>query len=888
MSPERSRRLFGPEFGLSKKFKCAWVYCTLCIVLTLKGEYFTSAMSTQEVVNLGKSYCPNIEFCNDKIVINSQLSCCTPCSCDDDCLIRYDCCPDAPIRRDLGPLRQSICTDAFIRNDYYLTRKLMDVEDELPTFLYGMVITCKNGSLCPTYTTNTSNIVALKDSMLVVGTKDNLVYRNMYCAQCNNVYDYIKWKLAIIECESDVTSIPYDDVMDYAEGSCVIASYPPSDDYFDKYSCHGSTEMISTCNETKEWDNYDKDIEKACHDLYSVLPFSQRISSGPGSRSTRYKLYRNVFCYICNHGDKVTYNYSNCPTFADYNERWYTSYTDLVTLNIDYTSSRRTQQCEANEIFDSLKNTCRELYCFAGTVPLNGGCVMPSYVTTKVIYYTFNIELRPVSLKNIPLKNVNASKFFDSNTNLYKKLGKKLNIPCELVFYEPRMFVFSTTESYVDFILVPLSFIKSSVCNYDYLAHSIQEMIDKKKTVTLVVPSYTLECSITIANKYLTDRHVTPVTLIVIPLLHVLPMYHRSSEVKSIDVVKPFGCPYIVLNESEYCTMISYYNIIRDNTDTCSILFDVVMYNNASTNLYSICLNTFDKLISVPSSMKTSVQGILSLVLTCLSILCIIICLGIYIYLHKINNVPMLVFTDALVNLFIAQTVFQFGSSWRQYKMLCEAVGILVHFFWLSAVFSMKLYCILVYKYIQSFNESFKKTGILAFIYIYGLPLLLVTFNVIYTNITSNDDNITTGYGTFICHIDNTLMRTILFLVPILLSVICCCILYIHTVYRIREASHAIAAHRSQGTEHAGVYMRLLLFTGISWFFGLIQEFVPSITLQYLFIVTLPGQGIFLLLSTLFTKTIRKHIFAFACKRNQQTITHRENLRNSSRTEAGR
>ncbi|KAL4216503.1 hypothetical protein ACF0H5_024226 [Mactra antiquata] len=838
-------------------------------------------MSTQEVVNLGKSYCPYINFCNDKTVINSQLSCCTPCSCDVDCLIRYDCCPDAPIRGDLGPLRQPICTDAFIRNDYYLTRKLMDVEDELPTFSYGMVITCKNGSLCPTYTTNTSNIVALKDSMLVVSTKDNLVYRNMYCAQCNNVYDYIKWKLAIIECESDVTSIPYDDVMDYAEESCVIASYPPSDDYFDKFSCHGSTEMISTCNETKEWDNYDEDIEKACHDLYSVLPFSQAISRIPGSRNFRYKLYRNVFCYICNHGDKVTYNYLECPKLEDYNEKWYTSYTDLVTLNVDYKSSRRTQQCEANEIFDSLKNTCRTLYCFDGTVPLHGACVTPSFVTTKVLYYTFHIELRPISLKFIPLNYFNISLFFNSNADLYKKLGKKINILCELVFNEPVMRLFTTPESYVDFILVPLSFMKSSICNYDYLAQSIQELVNSKKTVSLLVPFHTIECSITIANKYLNVLHAKT---IVIPLLRVIPKYHRAYEVKSIDVVKPFGCPYIVLNESEYCSMISYYNIIRDNTETCSILFDVVMYNNVSTNLYSICLNTFDKLISVPSSMKTSVQGVLSLVLTCLSILCIIICLGIYIYLHKINNVPMLVFTDALVNLFIAQTVFQFGSSWRQYKMLCEAVGILVHFFWLSAVFSMKLYCILVYKYIQSFNESFKKTGILAFIYIYGLPLLLVTFNIIYTNITSNDDNITTGYGTFICHIDNTLMRTILFLVPILLSVICCCILYIHTVYRIRQASNAIAAHRSQGTEHAPVYIRLLLFTGISWFFGLIQEFVPSITLQYLFIVTLAGQGIFLLVSTLLTKTIRKHIFA--SKINHQTETHIESLRNASQTQA--
>jgi hypothetical protein len=202
----------------------------------------------------------------------------------------------------------------------------------------------------------------------------------------------------------------------------------------------------------------------------------------------------------------------------------------------------------------------------------------------------------------------------------------------------------------------------------------------------------------------------------------------------------------------------------------------------------------------------------------------------------------------ALSNLLFAQVIFQFGVERTSLPFpVCAFIGAMAHFFWLSAVFSLNAFCILVAAKLQTVKDEIEtnKSGLVkALLSVYGLSALFVGVNVTYSKL----ERCIIGYGRSLCYIDEALMRLLLFALPIFCTVLVNCFVYLYIIYTITSTS-TMVGRKSRDVKYVTVYFRLLLLTGIAWLFGFLNEYFSSDFLDYSFIVLIGGQGIFLFIA---------------------------------------
>lgn len=129
--------------------------------------------------------------------------------------------------------------------------------------------------------------------------ESGLVYKNQYCAKCNADDNCVDWSLDV-DCAYD--EFTNENFKSYAEikaaldkHECKIQYKPTIDTDFSMGVCHVRDYLnkvqIDRCNVTGLWRQYDADIDWACNNF--IIP---------------YKVFKNIFCYICNpsHGNVRT------------------------------------------------------------------------------------------------------------------------------------------------------------------------------------------------------------------------------------------------------------------------------------------------------------------------------------------------------------------------------------------------------------------------------------------------------------------------------------------------------------------------------------------------------------------------------------------------------
>jgi hypothetical protein len=203
------------------------------------------------------------------------------------------------------------------------------------------------------------------------------------------------------------------------------------------------------------------------------------------------------------------------------------------------------------------------------------------------------------------------------------------------------------------------------------------------------------------------------------------------------------------------------------------------------------------------------------------------------------------VFRLALCHVLLAQVIFQFGVERPSLPFqACAFIGGFIHFIWLSAVFLLSAFCVLVASKLQAVRndtEADKYGLVRVLLFVYGLSACFAAANVTYSKV-KND---TIGYGRLLCYIDEASMRLFLFALPIFCTVVVNCFVYLYIIITIKSTTN-MAGRKSRDVTYATVYFRLLLLTGITWMFGLLNEYFESDVLDYCFIVLIGGQGIFL------------------------------------------
>ncbi|CAG2240228.1 unnamed protein product [Mytilus edulis] len=349
------------------------------------------------------------------------------CDCDDNCYFKSKpCCIDKMFERSTG------CTDFGLSStgDRFL--------------VYNQ---CKNTSnieisiLCQS--TLDRSLYSSLPIEISVGNF-SVHYKNVFCMLCNedispyeNQKSIMYWSIAVFcdEYISPTYQVSFQDYINYAiNRKCSYSMKPQKQGT--KCSTHSSYDK---CNITGTWINNDPDIKTACANLN--LPHIWFNGENPFCRmcnpSNRNKVlhstcnetklqnlytsnniknchelpsiqalapYKNYFCHVCITG--------TCPVFEWLQHTQIepstgargtggthgpTSFRDIFALGLfdDLQDNKMDKECNKTQIFDELKNECRNIHCYPGRILTNNGCV-PLLPFTSNLGYILSLKLRGV------------------------------------------------------------------------------------------------------------------------------------------------------------------------------------------------------------------------------------------------------------------------------------------------------------------------------------------------------------------------------------------------------------------------------------------------------------------------------------------------------------
>ena len=214
----------------------------------------------------------------------SDGSCCKGCSCDlNHCTLSGTCCPDLldrlPSVEESASKIKVVCQKTSLKKT---VRHLLPVGLDV-----WMFIKCPDDypedetkEKCE----NPDHFTEWDTQIPVVYNKTNTIYQNVHCALCNNVFPrhLVNWEVSVDCLEGKLIPSSLETIMEevkLANHCNIVYNYPLRDTALK--SCKP---VISRCNVTGYWTEYDALKEAACHAYTDIFEGK----------------YRNIFCFLCN------------------------------------------------------------------------------------------------------------------------------------------------------------------------------------------------------------------------------------------------------------------------------------------------------------------------------------------------------------------------------------------------------------------------------------------------------------------------------------------------------------------------------------------------------------------------------------------------------------
>ena len=190
----------------------------------------------RETLKLHLRFCPTLELCNISTTpikehfkdrYNENYTCCSRCQCDRMCYERADCCPDM-----YQNISKNVQTYKSMRRYRCLPLRITQIPTWRSLEKSAWVIdTCTNRTN-PGYIQRCENVQAHfnhETHVSVTNSDDRQIYRNIFCARCNNVEDekIIGWDVRV-SCSSPgrkVISPP--NFENYAQEGCFLEMESP-------------------------------------------------------------------------------------------------------------------------------------------------------------------------------------------------------------------------------------------------------------------------------------------------------------------------------------------------------------------------------------------------------------------------------------------------------------------------------------------------------------------------------------------------------------------------------------------------------------------------------------------------------------------------------------
>ncbi|XP_060069089.1 uncharacterized protein LOC132549191 [Ylistrum balloti] len=817
-------------------------------------------------------HCTTQPLCTIGSIEQSDLCCCKPCSCDDACLISGNCCIDKALAEnglDILNQKGSHCVLSQLKpfqenglntNDHFLMRGRCH-----KTFLdTNIIMMCYNGQLSPT-SANLTDYLPVSSSL----TGDT--YRNKYCAYCNWEQDdnLTYWETSF-SCGNSGFVFPHKarQLLNFIIGNndCNIFYHPPSETV--SFPCSDETTMITECNVTGLWADYDSSIEWTCENYRNGYMYD-------------YTLYKNVFCYICNTmsspaplcldgyqgfaGGGVANGFNGLTSFA----ALFNFIEDPVDVQVPETSPI----CNTGFRFDTFKNVCREITCLPPFTYRHGVC---ESVFSLIAFQRYEMFLR-----------FRKSQSYSTNCDICPRLAPRLiqeyvkihlknmgyyDSVCGLTVLFTNDSCSSDTGDLVLHIELSISYFHNPIdVAKDFLNSSAFHLesapgaflcVDTRPEV-LGGKFYELEAGregyeyvYPIDRDYKDPSSGEKMSV---------EIYHEAVNCPFkpwvARLVPSFVCPHVNLSLSDFNITGHTNELCFHNPKKC---FQPDEYT-LSSDMVSVLICEDDYFASpmtryTPPPEEDLGKELVSIVCSCLSVICLILTLITYILFPVLRTLPGLFNLALCVTLIVGHVLFTFGAGAVQTGSLCEIFGIIIHFTMLAGVFLMNVCSIHMFHVFNHLDRQYvlteeekKRYFLISLVYSYGSSAVFVCGRIIYSVVNTG----TSGYGIRICFINehNALLFT--FTLPVMLLVVANIFMFcivIVKVSRLPDMSKSTSCRHHQ--KRFLIYVKLSTLTGAAWLFGFIAEISHLDVFVYISIILIAGQGILIMLSFVCNKRV--------------------------------
>ncbi|CAG2224216.1 unnamed protein product [Mytilus edulis] len=613
----------------------------------------------------------------------------------------------------------------------------------------------------------------------------HLTYDNIYCAQCNNDAQNLESWYFDFQCKMKINFNILSSVNEIAnlaiQNNCTIITRPVYNHKSFIESCEDDPKgMISECNKTGTWLNGDNAILNACQSVDQ--PFG---------------MFKNVFCYICN------------PPIV---------HKEVIT------------SCSSNNHNTSLFQLCLEHVYYVLPRYCNGQSQMAMYGnTTAVVDDTLQMNVTDSQNSNEDIPFARQWQYmitcqrqeifihFDAiiSENAHETVGIDLirTLADEAFDNLNTRLINTPIQGNMKYVIPNISCnninIKTSFSGYLYFDFCTFGMVSRhdidSNLLHLLNSTITLNQSDLIVRvKYETDSEAFNVPSLVeniavddlctyqnVYSIHVpgkLAMYYRVNNLLLCTQVELTTHEYAKQRNREIKLHSSGHILGRNE------------YLTVKNNSIRVCSDRYLQLISeVPLENINISMFIIRVICNVVSLICLILTFITYILFKSLRTVPGQNNMTLVLCMNLNELLFHVRLYSLENVYLCQAIGVLQHYFFLTVFTSFNVCTFHIYRvFTKSFSTTANSNIQVLFkykAYIFGIPAIIVTSNILVTFIYHDYQSI--GYGGDLCFIVFKLAAIITFLCPVGIILLTNVFMFAAAIFNICTTPHVTSENVS-------------------------------------------------------------------------------------------
>lgn len=789
----------------------------------------------------------------------SQVSCCETCvseiklwrrcQCDSFCTFFNDCCADyqqyqgAKTIKNPGKLEYSqlSCINTILNTAIWVVTKCPDNKSS-----NEISLKCEKANEESWH----GNDIRLK---IPVHGKNNLVYRNEYCAKCNGD-NRIQHFVVKINCNilppRSLTTIN-EKVMfalKYCENDSI--TFEPRDDYKTR-ACF--PHLVKDCANTN--------------------PYYERCVTGPvGVVASNGTNYRNIWCVLC-----TGRQYPTCgPHIHNIIQKppKITPLSFVLDITKNGYSTRVRVKCRKKLFYDAKLEICsrlksrklpktRNIEKFLVAIWFDSKKSTVSWISKKSIYsslkMTFNISISQMNklyfikrqpnyfvivlrLRLTPEQTLDLTKKDSDEIDLQKKIHSTNHGRALSTFLPIKRLLFFTTEFNISIGRQIFTVFKTT---YRQLTCINKQRYTSRQYILLPNGSYYINSSGTMYE----ERQV-----------------YKDPVKQDISV-----CERVVIY---YCQ--GYQMSLKDNE---YVRFEnLSVFYNGTNKMYSfgeyeiengkvlVCLFPSVKWNSIPPNNTQIILTDLTLIGFVLSLFALILVILTYSIFSELRSVPGKNILNLSASLFISQFLWLTAVGQSSMPVLCHVTAIVEHYLFLVSFVAMAIIAYHTYLGFSSKNVSrnvqrddenrkFLKYCIVT----WCVPAIFVG-----TCFVLDQQGIYTIYRSDkVCWFENKKAQKYLFVLPIAVILSFNAIFFILTVIHIhmeRSKTRLVSSSHTRPTlTMLWIYLKIATLMGFSWLFGFLDLIVHgTLVFSYLFVIFTSLQGVCIAIAFIMNKRIFK------------------------------